>query len=388
MSEDDETAGRPAPTEATDADAKGTEGAPSAAGRKRRLNPVVRKVLQILVSVVLLVAIFWYVFQQVADVSDVWAAIQTLTWGEVGVLALMTGFNLFTYWIVIVIATPGITYPQAAVLTQSTTAVANSVPAGGAIAVGLTYTILSSWGFSKVRATVSIVVTGIWNNWLKLATPVLALALLAMQGERGGGQLFAALLALGGLIGAIVVFALILRSEHFAARVGEATGKGATALLRLVRRPPVHGWDLAVVKFRNRVIGLVRYRWIRLTAATILSHAALYIVLVTSLRVMGVSDDEVGWARVLAVFAFARLLTAIPLTPGGVGVVELALITGLTSAGGDAPQVVAAVLLFRLLTYILPILLGAFTYVVWRRKRSWWTDSAPPLPPELTLTDV
>ena len=150
----------------------------------------------------------------------------------------------------------------------------------------------------------------------------------------------------------------------------------------------MHGWDLAVVKFRNRVIGLVRYRWIRLTAATILSHAALYLVLLTSLRVMGVSEDEVGWARVLAVFAFARLLTAIPLTPGGVGVVELALITGLTSAGGDAPQVVAAVLLFRLLTYILPILLGAFTYILWRRKRSWWTDSAPPLPAELTFTEA
>jgi len=181
-----------------------------------------------------------------------------------------------------------------------------------------------------------------------------------------------------------VIFALILRSEQFAAKVGAVTGTWATALLRLVRRPPVHGWDLAVVKFRNRVIGLVRHRWITLTAATILSHAALYLVLVASLRVMGVSDEEVGWAEVLAVFAFARLLTAIPLTPGGVGVVELALITGLTRAGGDAAQVVAAVLLFRLLTYVLPILLGAFTYVVWRRKRSWWTDSAPPLPAELT----
>jgi putative heme transporter len=287
---------------------------------------------------------------------------------------------------VVVIATPGLTYPQAAVVTQSTTAVANSVPAGGAIAVGLTYTILSSWGFSKARATVSIVVTGIWNNWLKLAMPVLALALLAMQGQRGGGQLLAALLAVGGLVTAILVFALILRSEQFAAKVGVVVGRWASAVLRLVRRPPVHGWDLAVVKFRNRVIGLVRHRWIKLTAATILSHVALYLVLVTSLRVMGVSDDEVGWAAVLAVFAFARLLTAIPLTPGGAGVVELAIITGLTGAGGDAAQVVAAVLLFRLLTYVLPILLGTFTYAIWRRKRSWWTDSAPPLPAELTIS--
>jgi putative heme transporter len=385
MTDYDEGADRTGPTEATGIDRTRTEGAPPSTGRKHHLNPAVRKALQIVVSLVLLVAIFWYVFQQVADISVVWAALQTLTWREVGALLVVTGFNLFTYWIVVVTATPGLTYPQAAVLTQSTTAVANSVPAGGAIAVGLTYTILSSWGFSKARATVSIVVTGIWNNWLKLATPVVALALLAMQGERGGGQLLAALLAVGGLIAAIVIFALILRSEQFAARVGVVTSRWATALLRLVRRPPALGWDLAVVKFRNRVIGLVRHRWIRLTAATILSHAALFLVLVACLRVMGVSDEEVSWAEVLAVFAFARLLTAIPLTPGGVGVVELALITGLTRAGGDAAQVVAAVLLFRLLTYVLPILLGTVTYVVWRRKRSWWTDSAPPLPAELTL---
>ncbi|MGH9277885.1 MAG: hypothetical protein ACRD12_07235 [Acidimicrobiales bacterium] len=46
----------------------------------------------------------------------------------------------------------------------------------------------------------------------------------------------------------------------------------------------------------------------------------------------------------LAVFAFARLVTAIPLTPGGVGVMELALIGGLVTAGGERAAVVAAVL--------------------------------------------
>jgi len=82
------------------------------------------------------------------------------------------------------------------------------------------------------------------------------------------------------------------------------------------------------------------------------------------------------------VFAFARLLTAIPLTPGGVGVVELALIAGLSRGEGDDAEVVAAVLLFRMLTYVLPILLGALSYLYWRRNRTW-LDSAPELPPEL-----
>ena len=73
-----------------------------------------------------------------------------------------------TYWILTVIATPGLRYPQAVVLTETTTAVSNALPAGGALGVGLTYTMLSSWGFSKSRSTLSVVVTGIWNNFAKL----------------------------------------------------------------------------------------------------------------------------------------------------------------------------------------------------------------------------
>ncbi len=147
----------------------------------------------------------------------------------------------------------------------------------------------------------------------------------------------------------------------------------------LVHKDPVAGWDDAVVKFRNRVIGLVRQRWVALTVWTVIGHLSLFAVLLITLRAMGVSDDEVGWAQILATFAFARLLTAIPLTPGGVGIIELALISGITRAGGADAPVVASVLIFRLLTYVVPIIFGAITYLYWRRNRSW-LDSAPPLP--------
>jgi len=342
------------------------------------LNPRAKKVLRAVVSLAFLVAIFWFVLKQFADLSEVWSAIQTLTRLEVGALVVATLWNLMTYWIVVVIATPGLTLLQAGVLTQSTTAVANAVPAGGAVAVGLTYTIMSSWGFSKSRSTLSIIVTGIWNNFVKLGTPILALAILALQGGGSGGRLVVAVIGLGGLVGTILLFALILKSEDFARRVALRTERWATSLLGLLKREPAHGWELALTKWRTRVISLVRDRWLALTATTIISHVSLYGVLLLSLRVLGVSDDEVGWAQVLAVFAFARLLTAIPLTPGGVGVVELALIAGLSSAGGEDAQVVAAVLMFRLLTYVLPILLGGCSYIVWQRKRSW-RNSAPPL---------
>jgi len=120
-----------------------------------------------------------------------------------------------------------------------------------------------------------------------------------------------------------------------------------------------------------------------LTFWTVIGHLSLYAVLVVALRQVGVSDDEVGWAEILAVFAFARLLTAVPLTPGGLGIVELALISGLTAAGGAHAQVVAAVLVYRVLTYVIPIPFGLITYVYWRRNKSW-LDSAPPLDPKFT----
>jgi uncharacterized protein (TIRG00374 family) len=369
--------------EAAPVDTEEPQGAAEAPKRKGRLDPRVRKILGAVVSLVVVVAIFWFVFKQFADIGSVWAAIKTLTWREIAWLAVATAWNLFTYWIVVVQATPGLTIPQAGVLTQSTTAVANTVPAGGAIAVGLTYTMLSSWGFSKSRGTLSILVSGIWNNFVKLGTPILALALLVLQGQPGGGRIVAAVIGLAALMAAIVIFALILARESFAVKVGLVSQRLASKLMAPFKKGPASGWDLAVTKFRGRVIGLVEHRWIGLTIATIVSHLSLYIVLLVSLRVMGVSDAEAGWAEVLAVFAFARLVTAIPITPGGAGVVELALITGLVAAGGEEAGVVAAVLLYRVLTFVLPIFVGAGTYVFWRRNRSW-RDSAPPLPPWVT----
>jgi putative heme transporter len=345
-------------------------------------NPRVRRALQVAVSIVLVGGIFWFVLGQFSDLSSVWDAMQTLTWREIAVLALLTAWNLVTYWIVVMLATPGLRMPQAAVLTQTTTAVSNALPAGGAIGVGLTYSMLSSWGFSKSRSTLSVLVTGIWNNFVKLGTPVVALAVLAFQGESGAGSIVAALAGLAGLVAAVVIFALILRDEAFARRVGLVSQRIATRLRSLFGKGPATGWDLAVVKFRSRVLGLVRHRWVGLTMATIVSHLSLFAVLLASLRTMGVSEEEVGWAQVLAVFAFARLVTAIPLTPGGVGVVELALIAGLTAAGGDRAPVVAAVLLFRVLTYVLPIILGGLCYLYWRANHSW-RDSAPPMPESL-----
>jgi uncharacterized protein (TIRG00374 family) len=336
---------------------------PPAANRRSRT----RLVLQGLLSLVLVVAIFYYLLTKI-DLAQVWAAITAMTWTELAILGLLAVWNLCTYAFVWMAVTPGLGFWRAMVMTQATTAVANTVPGGSAIGIGMTYSMLGSWGYSRSRTTTAVLVSGVWNSFIKLGLPVLALALVALQGGATGGRVVAALLGIAGLVAAVVVFALMLRSEEVAHRFGLLAGRVASRLLRLLRRPPVAGWELATVKFRTRTVGLVQRRWVAITVASLVSHLSLYLVLLVTLRHVGVSDAEVSWAEVLAVFAFARLATAIPLTPGGAGFVEAVLIGGLVAAGGARPQVVAAVLVYRALTWLLPIPVGIGTYLWWRRR--------------------
>src|SRR5215216_2912326 len=321
-----------------------------------------RLIVQTSVSLVLVVAIFYYLLRGI-DLALVWAAIRAMSWQAEAVLAAIGAWNLATYAFVWMSVTPGLSFGRAMVMTQSATAVTNTVPTvGPAIGVGLTYQMLGSWGYSGARTTVAVLVSGVWNAFANLA-----LAMVLLQGGATGGRMVAAVGGIAGLVAAIVIFALLLRSEELARRFGLLAGRVASRLLGLVGRPPVTGWELATVKFRTRTLELLEHGWVPITAATLGSHLSLYVVLVACLRLFGVSDAEDSWAQVLVVFAFARLATAIPITPGGAGVVELVLIGGLTAAGGDREQVTAAVLVYRALTWALPILVGIGCYLWWRR---------------------
>ncbi|HET8789023.1 MAG TPA: YbhN family protein, partial [Actinomycetes bacterium] len=179
-------------------------------------------------------------------------------------------------------------------------------------------------------------------------------------------------------------FGLVLRSDRAAARICRLAERAANPPRRLLRRPPARGWAEATTKFRRRARGLLRTRWPAITAAALISHLSLYLVLLVTLRHVGVGDAEIGWAQVLFVFACGRLVTAVRFTPGGAGVVEVLLIGGLVVFGGDTDQVTAAVLVFRALTWLLPVPLGALAYLAWRwrqhRRAAVGPEAAPVVP--------
>jgi putative heme transporter len=247
------------------------------AARARRTRIV--RVAQVLFSVAIVVAIFAYAIPKFASYGAVWAVLRTLTWAQLGLLAAATVFNLITYWLQLMAALPGLTLGQAAVNNQTTTSIANTVPvAGGALSVGVSYAMLRSWGFSLAAITLMTILTGIWNAFLKLAMPIVAVALLAVTGSSTAALLAPALLGVAVLVGAVVLFALLIWKKELARRIGAAVGAAWSWLRRLVRKPPVTGWDQAAVRFRRQSNDLVARRWPALTLTTLVSHLGLYLV--------------------------------------------------------------------------------------------------------------
>lgn len=307
----------------------------------------------------------------IADISEVWEAIRTLTWLETSSLLVLAAWNILTYQLVIMAALPGLTLGRAFVVGQISTAVTNTVPAGSAVGVGITYSMFSSFGFDSGSIAIAAVVTGLWNTFVKLGLPIVAFTILTFQGQGNAALQSAALTGLAALLAAVGVLALVLAQETFARRAGRIAGQIATAVARRFRRGPFQGWGARFVEFRNQSVDLLRRRWHWVTGATILSHLSLYALLLTSLRHMSVSAETVTGPEALAVFALVRLLTALPITPGGLGVVEVGYTTGLVVAGGDEELVLAAVLIYRALSYLLQVPLGIVAYAAWRTRADW-----------------
>ncbi len=341
-----------------------------------------KRVLQAAFSLVIVVGIFVGVMPLIADYGDVFDTIKAMTGLEMGSLVVFGLWNLATYWFVLTAALPGLRLREAAVVNQASTAVSNTLPAGGVIGVGVSISMLTSWGFTIGSIGRSAVVTGIWSNFVKLGMPVLALSLLALEGEITPTRVVAAAIGIAVLVGAVVVFAMLLRSDRLARALGRGLGRVVDWFRRLLHKGEVGGWDERSSAFRTDTIGLLRHRWIRLTVATLVSHISLFLVLLVAIRHVGVSQSELSWIAVLAAFSFVRLISALPLTPGGVGVVELGYAAVMTIGLDDitSAKVVAAILVFRAVTYLLPIPLGLISYVTWRVNRTWKMTEAQRAP--------
>jgi uncharacterized protein (TIRG00374 family) len=195
---------------------------------------------------------------------------------------------------------------------------------------------------------------------------VIALALLTSQGQDHPALRTTALIGVAILVVAVVAFALALSSAARARRIGDLVARLARRAGRLARRRPVGWTGEGLVRFRTGALGLLRRRWHVLTLATLVGHLTVFLLLLACLRVVGVGSSEISWIEGFAAWALVRILGALPLTPGGVGIVELGLSGALVAFGAPNADAVAATLLYRALTVLPTLGLGMLAAATWR----------------------
>jgi putative heme transporter len=345
-------------------------GPPAAAvtdpGRPRRRSG--RETFRTAGSVALAAAIFGLAVPHFASYRSAWASMHAMTWAQTLLVAAVAIASMISTWIMICSVLPSIRLREAAVVNLGSNAVANTLPAGGALAVGVSWAMLSSWGVSTAEYVLYTLVSGIWNVFARLGLPVLALLVLVTAARPGAGLIAAAAVGLVLLAAMVAGLSLLMRSESFAVRAGRALQPAVAIFCRVVRRPVSFDIPGSLLGFRDRASALIAARGWRITAATAASNLTLWLVLLACLRGMGLSQAQVPWQTSLAAFAFVRLLTVLPITPGGLGITELGLIATLAAGAGhrDGAQVTAAVLLYRAVTYLPPIPLGAIACFSWR----------------------
>jgi putative heme transporter len=332
------------------------------ASRRRRIRAI-----QLFFAAALMVVTFAVFLPSIADYGSVWDAVRTMSTWQVALLAVVAIWNLLTFGPNWMVALPGLGFWQSLEMNMASTAVANVVPAGSAVSFGISWAMLREWGFERRAVALALILNGIWNNMVNVGYPLVAVGLLAITGEENAVMTRASIFGAALLVIGVVVLVAIMHSEKQAVRFGRFWDRIASMVLRPVRRGPVQGSGVALVRFREDSLELLRRRWHALTVAIVVGTLSVFLVLFVALRVTDVGSNEVTLVEAFTAWSLVRLLTALPLTPGGIGITELVLVGTLTGFGGDEPKVVAAVLLFRALTFLPPVFIGAVVAFTWRR---------------------
>lgn len=321
------------------------------------------------IGLAFVVATFVFVLPQIAAYNDVWRVLQRLSWREMLVLAAAVFLNIATFGLAWMVALPDLGYRQALVVTQASTASTYVAPGGPTVGIAVSLAMLKGWGFKPQSIARAATLTGLWNQLTLLGFPALALALLTLEGGTNPLLQTVALLGLAIFCAVAGAFGLGLASRRIARRAGNLAAHIASFLLRLARRGPARFDGSAFVRFRADTVGLIARRWYLLTLWTLTAQLTTFLILLISLRALGVSGGQVDLIEAFAAFSIVRLAQSLPITPGGVGVVELGLIAVLTGFGGPNAGVVAAVLLYRFLTLVPTLVLGLIAGLTWRHHR-------------------
>ena len=329
-----------------------------------------KTIITTIVGLVIMVAIFAVLFPQFADYKQALQQLAEMPNIWIAALVLAGIINIAVYPVTALAAIPHIGYRAAFVERQAGFLVSNIIPGGGAVAVGTQYGILARYGVSTASAAAAVSADAVWTYLLTLGFPSIAVVLLVIEGRSTAGFALAAGIGLAVVIVSLIVIIMTLRSEDGALRIARFAQRPVSAVYRRFKR---NAPDLSSVllEFHQHASAMVATRWRQLTITNLAAQLTPMLVLWCALAGLGAYPDPLTLVEIFAAYSVALLLTSFPITPGGLGTVDAALVALLVAFGVDSSTAIAADLVWRIVWFLPQLLvgLGAIGLYWWDRRK-------------------
>jgi uncharacterized membrane protein YbhN (UPF0104 family) len=320
--------------------------------------------------VVGLVVVFGWVLPQFIDYQDVWDSLEQLDGWEVLILLGLALIRVPSEALLYRALLPGLGMWRGneAYLSSNLAGQLGPPPAPSLVQYGY----FRGAGFDSAVAGLAAFGTFLFPTIGRFLLPIVALAVLVVAGQMNGTvALMGALsLVITGAAGMVAFY--ILRADSSARWLGAKAQRPLSWILVRLKRDPITDGDVRAAELRIRARAVLKQSWRLGSIAVAVNLFLTYLILLASLRFVGVHSDELSMAAAFAAFAIAFWAGAvIPITGSGLGVVDAVLITMLfeLSTAPDDP-LLAAALLWRFTYSVLILPLGAITLARYRKPQA------------------
>ena len=237
------------------------------------------RVVASLVSIAVVVFVFAGLLPRFGDLREVGPIVASMDPVATAGMRLLGVAAMVIYALMYSVAIPGLRPADALAIHSMATAVANTVPAGGAVALGVWLAGGQRLALGIGPTSVGMILVGIWEFVSRLAVPAfvaLAARLLGIDESMDLGVLVAISI---GMVAVIVVVWEVLRHDRWARRAGSVAEAIRRRLPERLRFGPP---DLAesLVDLRHHASGAVSNGWWRLTLAITIVHVIRIVILV------------------------------------------------------------------------------------------------------------
>lgn len=323
-----------------------------------------------LVAAIIMIALLYYAFFVVLpseiNWDDVTAALAALTAAQVAVLGLSGVIVMVFLGWASKASLPGLNIYQGFESSGTSQMTAFVVPPPGDYLIR--FSMYRTYGFTDAQSGVSVLIAMVLRYVVIFFMPVLGfgVALVGGVSPPNGLAWFIGLT----VVWVVAVFLLrqVIQSDSAAHAVGRWISAAVSKVMRLFHRTPAKDLEVSVVDFGFKTRGTIEENRTSLAASNFLWGMSNVLVLGLAIRFSGIDSSTISLAGIFLTAGALMVVNILPI-PGKNALVAPALFTMLAlTTTADQSDLTAALVLYRVVTWIEPMLFGVVLFLLWRRR--------------------